>query len=400
VSAPFEILFQPLYPLLIGGVVALGADGVLAGQLVACGLGAFAIVPLFGLTEQLVSRRAAHVACALYAAGLWVCRHPAACLSEGPFYLAVLAAAHWIVVGRPVRAGLAVALAYAIRPEGLLLLLLAPLRGWPQARRVVAGFAALGWLVPALFWATGRGLVLTSKTGFVWREGIGGVLADQGAAAALVQYAENVARNLASSFETVGYLVVPLALVGLGSERKRAVRLLLAVFVAQLLLASLLRSHLRFLSGYGVLLLPLAAAGFERLRPRRTWLAIVALAIVLAPDLARLPRAVNAQRAVLRPLAQWLRPRLPHDGALATDMVRLEYFCGQRPWLPRRVTAGEFLGRCRQARTRIVVFDPRRGQLTAHELESLGFARLAPPAAPDEGLDQALRARGLLVYGR
>ncbi len=394
--AVFSILFQPLFSLLVGVVVALGVGGVLAGQIVSCGLGALAVLPLFAMSQSLVSRRAAHLACALYAFGLWFCRHPAACLSEGPFYLFVLTTACWMVQGQPLRAGLMAACAYATRPEGLLLLLLSMLRGKSGALRFMLGLLALAWLVPLGFWLAGHGFVLTSKSEFVWQEGIGGVARAEGVLAAGVQYLENVGRNIGVSFEAVGYLVLPLAVLGLCTNRRHELRLFCIIFVVQLLLVSMLRSHVRFLSGYSVLLLPLAAAGLERLWPSRSWLGIAALLLVLAPDLARLPRAVNQQRAVLLPLAQWLRPQLQGESALATDMVRLEYFCGQRPWLPRRIGAAEFLQRCGDPGRRIVVFSSRRGQLQPADLEALGFKQVQPPASLKAGLQR----RGMLIYRR
>src|SRR5262245_5536717 len=81
--------FHPLYPLAVGLLLQLCPvlDVVLAGQLVAAGCAALAVVPLFFATRHLFGEAAATWAAFMYATGAWFVRHPAECMSEGPFYL-------------------------------------------------------------------------------------------------------------------------------------------------------------------------------------------------------------------------------------------------------------------------------------------------------------------------
>ena len=177
-------MFHPLYSVLVAAVlwVVPGVDSVVAGQLVACGAGALAVLPLFALTQRLYGRTAALAAGLFYAVGIWFARHPADCLSEGLFYLLVASAVSMLAAEergwrRLLGAGLLAGLAYGTRPEGASLLVvgaawlaLAGARWWVYA----LGFAvtAAPWPLGWTLW--GGGFTVTPKASFNYAVGVGG----------------------------------------------------------------------------------------------------------------------------------------------------------------------------------------------------------------------------------
>lgn len=403
VTAAFATVFHPLYPLLVGGLLALlpGLGVVLAGQVIASGCAALAVVPLFALTEHRFGRTAARVCGLCYALGLWLSRYPAECMSEGPFYLAVATWAHALlgVRGRPALAGAAAALAFATRPEGLVLLVCGA--GWLwRAREGLARF--LAWavagtaLVPLAYALAGAGVSLSPKVAFNLDVGV------EASPAPLAYYLEHFVRTVGSAFEAIGYLVVPLALVGGRRVWKlpggRALVLVLATpLLAQIAVVPLLRSYLRFLSGFGVLALPLVGVALGSLLPAvlargRWWI----LAAVLAPDVLRLPLARGADRLVERELGVHLRVLLAPGQFVATEMPRLEFFAGQQPGPPRPIARSEVMARCQDARTRFAVLVAARTDVHDADLRALGFAPLSLPSR----LSMLAQERGLLVYHR
>ena len=411
-QAAFATVFHPLYPLLVGGLLALlpGLGVVLAGQVVASGCGALAVLPLFALTEHRFGRTAALVCGLCYALGLWVSRYPAECMSEGPFYLAVASWAHALLGarGRPAVAGAAAALAFAARPEGLVLLVCGAGWGWHAReglRRFLVWAVAGTALVPLGYALAGAGISLTPKVGFNLAVGVGA------SSAPFTYYLEHFARTVGSAFEAIGYLVVPLAVVGgvrvwttapgmgrgRGTHGRVLVLALVTPLLAQLAVVPLLRSYLRFLSGLGVLALPLVGAALSSPLPavlaRGRWLI---LALALAPDVVRLPLARGADRLVERDLGLHLRALLAPGQFIATEMPRLEFFAGQRPGPPRPIARGEVLARCQDARTRFAVIVAARTDVLDVDLRALGFAPLSLPSR----LSMLAEQRGLLVYHR
>src|SRR5262245_29300257 len=122
-GALFQTVFHPLYPALVGALlkIAPALDPVAAGQVVACGLGALAVLPLWAVARALSGDRAAFWCGFAYATGAWFARTPAECMSEGPFYLGAAVWAHALLGRRPMLAGAAAAFAYLARPEGIAL---------------------------------------------------------------------------------------------------------------------------------------------------------------------------------------------------------------------------------------------------------------------------------------
>lgn len=418
-GAAFRTVFHPLYSLATGLVLAALPDlsPMAAGQLVAGTAAALAIWPLQVLTASWFGVSAGRSAALLYACGVWFVRYPAECLSEGCFYLLV---AVWAlaVLGRrpasaaggqasvrPALAGLAAALAYATRPEGLALLVIGGvrLRGRARLRLLVTGAACAIW-VPIGYWLSGSGFTLTPKAAFNYAVGIG---ADD---SAVRHYLVHALRLPGAAFEAIGYIAVPLAVVGLWlcwrQGRLRggdAAPWLLAPLLVQSAVVPMLRSNARFLSGFGHLLLPFAGLAMAAWLGRRRvgsagarWRPLVTWLVVLAPDLARLPGARGEDRLIERRLGEWLRPRLHAPDFIATEMPRLEFFAGQQPGPPRPIGRDELLSAAARAHARFVAVVSPRSDIVAADLDALGLQAVSLP----EPLSTLARQRALLVYER
>ena len=404
IGALFATVFPPVYPALVALVVCAlpGLDIVIAGQLVSCAMAALAIVPLFLLCDRLFSRPAAHVAALVYGLGLWFARHPAECMSEGPFFLFAglvalgLARERWLFCS-----GLLAGLAYATRPEGAALWLCAVL--WLLAKRNLRGallFAAGGVLTAALvplgYWALGSGWTLTPKAAFNWDVGAGGAEGSR-----LAFYLRNAVDLVGAAFEGLGFLTVPLIALGLWVARPRGLTdarlVLLAPFVMQCAVVPLLRANERFVLGYGFLMLGFAGAGCAVLLARlpRSGCVAVLLAVV-GRDLVCLPQAWQRERRIERDLGSWLRTQLATGEKLATEMPRLEFFAGQKPGPPRPITAAEILAQARVPDTRFVVVVAARTPMDLGELVQLGFTTAKLP----DTLERAALARGISVHSR
>jgi hypothetical protein len=405
IEAAFSTVFHPLYPLLVAPVVPLIGDVEVAGQLVACACGAFAVLPLYALARRIAGDTAAIAAGALYALGIWFARHPADALSEGPFYLFAAAALAALARDRPrafVAGGLA-GLAYGARPEGAALLLLGAPWLWsrgaraPALRFVVVGIASAS--VWPLGWALlGEGFTLTPKAAFNYAVGVGDPGSD-----ALAHYLTHLLRVPGALFEAIGYVALPLALLGVARLRPRwrdPAALALALVALQVAVVPLLRSNIRFLSGYGMLLLPFAGAAIAALLPRvRRWPLPAQLALaftVVAGDLVRLPQTRRAERRIERELGEHLRGLLAPGEGIATDMPRLAFHAGLRPPEPRPIPPAEVLALAEQPATRFVAVVAGRTAVDGAEIAALGFA----PATLRGPLAAAAAARGIEVFVR
>ncbi len=400
----FRTVFHPAYPLLTGACLALfpSLPPMLAGQLVGLVCGALAVWPLWLMTAHCFGAWEARLAATFYAFGLWFARYPAECHSEGCFYAAVTLWG-WALLGarvRPAWAGVAVAAAYATRPEGLALLFLGWLRLHLGERAGRARFLAVavlvGACVPLGYAAFGSGFTLTPKAAFNYDEGVGSADSPVG------HYVQHALRVPGSALGAIGYLTLPLALAGLWSLR-RARKLawsapalwLAAPLALQAVVVPLLRSHARFLSGFGVLLLPLAAVASVWLVRGRT-ARLLATMLVLLPDLLRLPLRRGGDRVVERDLGTWLQPRLRPGEIIATEMPRLEYFAGLQPGPPRTITRDELLRAAALPEARFAVIVARRSRIAAIDLENLGLRVVSLP----ESISTLVRERDLLVYER
>jgi hypothetical protein len=410
-GALFQTVFHPLYPALVGAVLWLspGLDPEFAGQLVAAGLGAAAVVPLWAAAAAMFGPARANVAALAYATGAWFARHPAECMSEGPFFLCAASWA-WALVGartRPLLAGLAAGLAFLLRPEAASMLLVGVLvLGARRQRRAALLLAAVALplmlLLPCGFAAYGDGFTLTPKAVFNYEVGAGS------SPAPLWHYLREAAVLPLAAAEEVGWLWLPLAVVGTvrhwrtrpaGSALAAPAAVLLLPFVLQCLVTPLLFSHWRFLAGYGVLLLPFAGAAtvdlWSALRRRHRLLPWL-LPVLLAAAEGRVFGARNQGRAIERDLGRYLGARLEAGEFVVSDMPRLDYFAGQEPPPPRPILPATVLARAAEPGCRFVVLVQGRTDIDDAALAKLGLEPLPPPPI----LSEPAGRRGIRLFVR
>lgn len=394
-DALFTSVFHPLYPFLTGCALRLfpNLDVVVAGQLISAGCATLAVVPLWSVTRRAFGERAALWTGLLYAIGSWFVRHPAECMSEGPFYLLTALWASWLwrTTPRPLLesllAGIAAGLAFLVRPEGAALAATAALHLWATGRRTTAALhllsaSAVCAALPVGAWICGQGFMLTPKAAFNWNVGAGG------ADSSLGHYLQHWLRLPGDACEGLGYLLFPLMVAGAWCHRPRSLRdpslLLVLPFVLQWAVIPLLKSHHRFVSGFGVLLLPYAGALLPSLltwlQHKRHWLPALAIFVLLGSE-ARWWLNTTTDRTIERDLGRELGAHLQPHETLATDMPRLQFFAGRQPPPPEVIPATLILEVARQPGCRFVVLKRGRTELDRSELLRLGLQRLSLPSA-------------------
>lgn len=387
----FRQVFHPLYPLLVGLVLQAwpGLDTVAAGQLVAAGCSALAVIPLVLATGRQFGTAPATWAGIMLAIGAWFVRHPAECMSEGPFQLCVAAWMLSLVQRRATIGGLCAGAAFLARPEGAALAMAGALyfvwqpgwrSGWRPAAAHALGAVLVALALPLGSLLAGEGFVLTPKAAFNWEAGVGG----HGA----LFYLRELAKLPGDAWEGIGYLILPCAVFGVWRHRPRPGTLPFAwllPFLMQCAVIPLLRSNLRFVSGFGVLLLPFAGAGFvalrERCRGRWRWL----LVLLLVASEAKLWLGRPADRTIERELGRWLGAHMRERDTLASDMPRLWFFAGRKPPPPREIAEAELHEWAVGPDCVWVALRRGRNDAFLAELDGLGFA---PQPLPDELRDR------------
>jgi hypothetical protein len=387
-GALFQTVFHPLYPALVAVLlrIAPALDPVVAGQVVACGLAALAVLPLWAVARALFGDRAAFWCGFVYATGAWFARTPAECMSEGPFYLGVAVWAHALLGGRPLLAGAASAFAWLARPEGMALAAIGS--AWLFARRerrgavlALAVALLLGALLPLGYAVFGGGWTLTPKAAFNYEVGVGG------SDAPALRYLKEAAGLPPAALEDLGWLWFPLMVAGAVRFRPRhwrdpAVPLLLP-FLAQCAVVPLLRSHHRFLSGFGALLCAFGGAAvpllLDAVRRRHRAGPLLVVTVLVASE-ARIVGARNQDRTIERELGRALRAQLrPGEVVVSDNMPRLDYFAGQKPPPPRPILPADLLARAADPACRYVVLverQPESGDAPARRRTDLDLARL------------------------
>lgn len=421
-EASFATVFPPFYPWCIAATltVAPGLDTVRAGQIASILPAAMATLPLWSISSRISDRLGAHLACLCYALGAWFCRHPADCMSEGPFYLLV-ATVTCILLRTPgialsLFAGMLVGLAYGTRPEGAALAILGGPWLWLRKRASATAFAAAAALTSLLFplgyAAFGDGFTLTPKAQFNWQVGAG-----DDTNGGIAHYLLHLLRMPGHVFESVGYVATALAIVGLYARGREGLRgpssLPLALFCIQALVAPILRSTIRFYSGYGMLLLAFVADGARylvaklRIVDRRS-MALLGI-FALAPDLVRICTPQREEKAVLRELGAYLRPLMQPEDELATaelrpsdnvhrpsTMCRVEFFAGKQPGPPRTLTIEETRAMFRSPKARFATLGGNVPGLTREDVIAMGFVEHPLP----EGMAERAATRRIQVFER
>jgi hypothetical protein len=421
-AASFGTVFPPVYPWTIAVVLWLcpNIDPVLAGQIASGLLGACAIFPLWAVTERLFDRQAALLACTFYALGTWFARHPADCMTEGPFYLLVALTVLLLLRGpktlSTIGIGLLIGLAFGTRPEGASLAIVGIpwlwLRDKRQALVLALAAAAFGLCTPFGYAIWGQGFTLTPKATFMWPHGAG---RDEGGG--VLFYLDHLWRVPGHAFEAVGYVAMALAIVGVVTQRARGMRegtsLLIGLFLLQIAIIPLARSTLRFVSGYGMLMLAFTGPGLRWLQSRwgltSTWAKVALALLAFGPDLVRIPKSQREDKTIERDLAQHLRQQMAKGDLIVSaehresssydlpfSMCRIEYFVGMEPSPPRPLTVDELRQMAKNPRTK---FGLLAGDLTgigAADLVAMGYRVYELPA----DLGERAAQRRITVFER
>jgi 4-amino-4-deoxy-L-arabinose transferase-like glycosyltransferase len=127
-GTPFDVLFHPLYPALIGLAQPLVGDWELTGRLVSTAAGGVLLLPAFALARSLFGRDVAYLTAAMLAVHPGLVRSSASVLADST-YAALLVTAVWLgwpavsrAGGRLVAAAGVLGAAYLVRPEAVLYL--------------------------------------------------------------------------------------------------------------------------------------------------------------------------------------------------------------------------------------------------------------------------------------
>ncbi len=353
-GAAFGEVFPPGFPLLLAPWLRLGGEPFATAQIFGIACAALTVLPLFAIARRLAP------AGALAAVALWAClpllaRNAVEIYSEPPFLLAMalgtLAGLHrrwWLC-------GLAGAIAFWIRPEGLVL---------PVAFALATRGQALLALIPAALGALA----------FAWARHAAGNGFDPLPLLAFHEQRDDlpergaVLTNLVAA--PVGWVE---ALLGAGvlapwalrRWRERDVQALGWQCLLQVAAICTFVVRQRFFLSAAVAAHALAATAFAAARPLRRWLLVGALAVA---GIVIAHRGVTApDRVAEREVGRWLAPRVTADDQVVTDLARVAWYAGRRPPPPRKFAPEVLAAQAHDAAVRYVVVAARRE----------GFAALA-----------------------
>jgi hypothetical protein len=378
--------FSPLWPLLLALPIRCGVEPVLAGKLLGALCGALVVWPVAAVAERL--RPGAGVPAAALAATSRLFSLTAVEGYTEPLF--ALAVACGVLAGLRERwwaLGACSALAFLVRPEGVLLPLPFALarRGWrallPAAAAVLA-FAA--WRQ-----ACGLGFDPVPKVAFH------GLRDDLGAERG------DVLRNLLAlptaymeAFAAAG-LLAALSLLPPRGRGLGRVGALLGVALLPMLTFVVRR---RFLVGWTGVVMPLAGNGVAALPRATSRVRVVVVAIACGLDLGLgWHGTIDGNRIAERRVGEYLAGHLGPGETVAGDLTRVLWYAGRRPLPPRHFDAAWFVERARDDAVRFVVVGDRRE--TAKAIEQ-GIADRFVPCALPPALRAAAERRGLAVFGR
>ena len=378
--------FSPLWPLLLALPIRLGVEPVFAAQVLGSLCGALAVWPVAAIAERL--RPGAGVPAAALAA---TSRLFALTAVEGytePLF--ALAVACGVLAGLRERwwtLGLCGALAFLVRPEGMLLPLpFVLLRGW-RALPPVAAVVLLFGLWRA---ACGLGFDPVPKVAF---HGLRDDLGDERG---------SVLHNLLAlptaymeAFAAAGLFA---AMSPLPPRRPGLGRLAALLGIALLPMLTFVVRR-RFLVGWTGVVTPLAGAGIAALPRATVRVRAVATALACALDLVLgWHGTIDSNRIGERLVGEHLASRLAPGETIAGDLTRVLWFAGQRPLPARHFDAAWFVARARADGVRFVVVGSNRRDSFAAIQQGIAD-RFAPCALPP-ALRAAAEDRGLAVFER
>src|SRR6185503_7446333 len=121
-----QLMFPPLYPVLIASFSLITGEAELAGRLVSLIMGTCLVVPVFFMALQIYGRRTAFIAASLVAAHPVLVKLSAEVYSEALYLTLLMSGVYWSLrslefenLRNNVLAGAFFALAYLTRPEAI-----------------------------------------------------------------------------------------------------------------------------------------------------------------------------------------------------------------------------------------------------------------------------------------
>jgi len=386
-SLALSEVFPPGFPLLCAPFLALGVDAWSAGLAVCLVTAALAVWPIVRIADHL--RAGAGVPAAiLWVASADLARNAADVFSEPAYLLAMACGTLCGLRGRFVAVGVWSAIAFWIRPEGVLLAAAFVL---VERRRALVAMlpTALGVAALAGFrWWHGHGLDPLPMLAFHVNERDD--LPERG----------NVLANLVQVplrwFEAFGAIsLLPLLSVVPKLRAGRSAAALWWQIAMQVGAICTFVTRQRFLLSAAVPVVAIAGAVVAALRPRgRIGLLVVVVAFELV---AGWNGVTGADRIAERRLGEYLGPQLHGEERIVTDLTRILWFADQRPLWPRHFRVDELLALAAEPTTRFVALREKHATFAALDRGlSGGWQRATLPT----DLDHAVRQRGIAVFVR
>lgn len=384
-------VFPPGFPLLLAPWLTLGGEPFATAQAFGIACAAATVLPLVAIARRsLATDRAAANGAALGIAWLWasgslLARNAVEVFSEPPFLLLMALGTLAGLRGRWWLLGSCAAIAFWMRPEGLLL----PVAFVLSHRRPALWSllpATAGVLALALArWLAGHGFDPLPLLAFhELRDdlpGRGHVLG-------------NLVQVPAAWFEAFG--IGGLLLFGaLWQRRERAAQALGWQCLLQIGAVCTFVVRRRFLLSAAVPVHALAAPALAALQPR--WRTALVAALVFAGAIGGHRGTIEPDRIAERDLGRWLGAQLAPAQDLVSDLARVVWYARRRPPPPRRFAADQLLQQAAAPDVRFVVVGSKRDGFD--DLRAGLAADFAPLSLPD-GLARLAAERGIAVFAR
>jgi len=377
-------VFPPGFPLLLAPWSWCGGEPFVTAQVFGVACAAATVLPLCAIARHFGAAGALG-AVWLWASGSLLARNSVEVFSEPPFLLLMALGTLAGLRGRWWLCGAAAAIAFWIRPEGLLL---------PAAFVLSHRRAALRALVPA-----GGGVLLLAVVRWLAGHGF-----DPLPLLAFHEQRDDLPERgqvLANVLQVPGAWLEAFGLAGLllfaavWRWRERAAQALGWQCLLQVGAVCTFVVRRRFLLSAAVPVHALAAQALAALRPR--WRAALVTALVVAGAVGAFRGTIEPDRAAERDVGRWLAARLTADEVVVSDLARVVYYAGGRPPAPRKFAAAALVTQARQHAARFVVVANRRDGFDA--LARGLAAEYEPLSLPDE-LRRLADARGITVFAR
>ncbi len=377
-------VFPPGFPLLLSPWLWLGGDAFATAQVFGIVCATTTVLPLVAIARHFGPAGAIGTAW-LWASGPLLARNAVEVFSEPPFLLLMALGTLAGLRGRWWLVGVAGAIAFWIRPEGLLL----PLAFVLSHRRPALWAllpAAGGVLALALVrWLAGHGFDALPLLAFHEQRddlpGRGDVL-------------ENLLQVPAAWFEAFGVGGL-LLFAALPRRRERATQALGWQCLLQIGAVCTFVVRRRFFLSAAVPAHALAAPALAALRPR--WRATLVAVLVVAGAVVAYRGTIEPDRAAEREVGRWLATQLTADAVVVSDLARVVWYAGRQPPPPRRFAADDLVAQAMQPAARFVVVGNKRDGFD--DLARGLAATYAPLSLPDD-LARLAAARGITVFAR